>query len=870
MRSPNKIPSKRPPPADLQRHMVPATGSTPPKKAAHIASGARREPCAKCGLPVFIAERLNVGKTLYHRTCFRCADCDAQLNLDNTYDSEDGQYRCKVCPDKETDVISRSLSDEEKSANLKGDADPYSANFENVLEEPNDDSLKRSFTLDRMLGGAFQKARSDFMTTQMAAFDSDLETEPEDEPPDLPVSPKPLLGHSENTVEFSNNSLPSLSDNSSVDSDRSDQKLCESQDPVTKDSISTRDVSIKPSIRSRVELFEAGIAKCAKSDVNRESREKSVEFNPIAESPRKSCQDVEQSSGDVVADVSENSVDFGTNNSQPHSGCFSVSSRLSDSNEVIVISSETSAEHSVVIISDASEDSSCQPTAPPCEKPDNIDEDVEKPTPVIEYPEDLNPFGEEEEEDDDDPFSTPSEHVPETVKPASLNPFGDSDEEAEEELVENSKSLNPFGSDDEEENLAPLPPQPKLRKLKAPKISLTPYWEEEDSPKGQENEEKNEDQSMSPRPTLRKIKAPKISLTPFWDDESACQTSEAISSSTSRAEKSSLHGSGRKKKPAPKPPCPLIPKELDASPCNSSNSSPSHKVSRLSKEPPRSRKTRRAPPPPTSTPSRSSEFSRFPAISPIREDIKPSQYETGGEEKMKAAKDETNRIRQHAAGPSNSTKKLTLKEIEHDLELVEVQMRGLEKNGVILEKIIREKSEIPGANPDDTLAPEVEDMILELFELVNEKCELFRKQTELNYLRRQNRLEKEQAEIENQLRCLMLQPDAHKTDSDKAKEEELLNKMLEIVERRNEIVDRLEYDRRREKEEDMSIRSHMSLYSMKRESGHSSSKKSNKRDKQKGDKNKKSKKSKGDVDKDIDESTLSSKDKKKKKVLNLF
>lgn len=35
---------------------------------------------------------------------------------------------------------------------------------------------------------------------------------------------------------------------------------------------------------------------------------------------------------------------------------------------------------------------------------------------------------------------------------------------------------------------------------------------------------------------------------------------------------------------------------------------------------------------------------------------------------------------------------------------------------------------------DDALSPEVDDMILELFELVNEKCELFRKQTELMYL----------------------------------------------------------------------------------------------------------------------------------------
>lgn len=94
--------------------------------------------------------------------------------------------------------------------------------------------------------------------------------------------------------------------------------------------------------------------------------------------------------------------------------------------------------------------------------------------------------------------------------------------------------------------------------------------------------------------------------------------------------------------------------------------------------------------------------------------------------------------------------------------------------------------------------------------------------------------------------------------------------MLEIVERRNEIVDRLEYDRRREAEEDMSIRSHMSLYSMRREGEHSSSKKVNKKSKQKVEKEKKSKKSKKDVDKDMEDSKQTLKDKKKKKMLNLF
>ncbi|KAJ8947215.1 hypothetical protein NQ318_001500 [Aromia moschata] len=57
------------------------------------------------------------------------------------------------------------------------------------------------------------------------------------------------------------------------------------------------------------------------------------------------------------------------------------------------------------------------------------------------------------------------------------------------------------------------------------------------------------------------------------------------------------------------------------------------------------------------------------------------------------------------------------------------------------------------------------------------------------YLRRQQRLEEEHADVEYQIRCLMLQPEANKADSDKAREEELINRLVEIVERRNEIIE---------------------------------------------------------------------------------
>lgn len=63
--------------------------------------GMRRDPCAACGLPVFLAEKLLIARIPYHRTCFRCARCSNQLTPGNYYETEEGQYCCETCPDEE-------------------------------------------------------------------------------------------------------------------------------------------------------------------------------------------------------------------------------------------------------------------------------------------------------------------------------------------------------------------------------------------------------------------------------------------------------------------------------------------------------------------------------------------------------------------------------------------------------------------------------------------------------------------------------------------------------------------------------------------------------------------------------------------------
>jgi hypothetical protein len=110
--------------------------------------------------------------------------------------------------------------------------------------------------------------------------------------------------------------------------------------------------------------------------------------------------------------------------------------------------------------------------------------------------------------------------------------------------------------------------------------------------------------------------------------------------------------------------------------------------------------------------------------------------------------------------PKRQVRKLPRKAVNTELVDIEIKQQELETQGVDLEKTIRqlcekgdlERTEAGLDNNDrDSLGPEAEDLIVQLFELVNEKNELYRRQTELMYMKREHRLEEEHADIEHQV-----------------------------------------------------------------------------------------------------------------------
>ncbi|XP_078388263.1 MICAL-like protein 1 isoform X2 [Cetorhinus maximus] len=130
--------------------------------------------------------------------------------------------------------------------------------------------------------------------------------------------------------------------------------------------------------------------------------------------------------------------------------------------------------------------------------------------------------------------------------------------------------------------------------------------------------------------------------------------------------------------------------------------------------------------------------------------------------------------------------------IQGELEHLEQSLDELEHRGVALEEKLRSCE-----NDEDE-----DDLLVDWFKLIHEKHMLVRRESELVYTFKQQNLEERQADVEYELRCLLNKPEKDWTDEDRARETELMQELITVIEQRNAIINSLDEDRQREEEED--------------------------------------------------------------------
>ncbi|XP_029698170.1 protein-methionine sulfoxide oxidase mical3a isoform X3 [Takifugu rubripes] len=157
--------------------------------------------------------------------------------------------------------------------------------------------------------------------------------------------------------------------------------------------------------------------------------------------------------------------------------------------------------------------------------------------------------------------------------------------------------------------------------------------------------------------------------------------------------------------------------------------------------------------------------------------------------------------------------------IQRQLEQVEEKQRQLEERGVAVEKALRGEavetfariqsrrplSFCPCWSPEGMGKKDDPKLMQEWFKLVQEKNALVRYESELMIFARELELEDRQSRLQQELRERMAVEDHLKTEKELAKEKQILNEMLEVVEQRNDLVALLEEQRLQEKEEDKDL-----------------------------------------------------------------
>ncbi|KAM7371873.1 hypothetical protein PAMP_009077 [Pampus punctatissimus] len=151
----------------------------------------------------------------------------------------------------------------------------------------------------------------------------------------------------------------------------------------------------------------------------------------------------------------------------------------------------------------------------------------------------------------------------------------------------------------------------------------------------------------------------------------------------------------------------------------------------------------------------------------------------------------TNASSTEMRSPSMKSYNILTEQIERELNDIETNLAQLEKEGVELEKKLRSCEE---EGEGDIL---MDPLMVDWFNLIRKKQMYIRKESELVYIARTQELEQQQPGVEGELRRLLEKPDHLKSIEEQQREKKLMQRLMDIVDGRNAIVEGLDEDRLR-------------------------------------------------------------------------
>ncbi|KAK2710649.1 hypothetical protein QYM36_011989, partial [Artemia franciscana] len=426
--------------------------------------------CNTCKLPVFLAERLKIGSKLFHRICFKCARCAAQLTPGNQYETENGEHCCEVCPDEEGSLTSSITSLSPNISSLKISEILDSDASVDKIQEEKSKRIERFPSSVQSLISRFdtQAARSAFFTNELRSRFEEMPPNAKEEKEDEinSVSEKAFDSIKENEQPVSTNGIP------------------ESQPKLE----STTDISIIHQRHSPCNPFEeeegqpSSVSGLCSSNMEDDGAEPSV-INSSAVEKEDVVSELEIDNKSDVDSLHSEDVDLSAQDM--HNVDLPFVAEVGDDVQT------GSADKTPIENSDESEVVAVLPVASPRKR-------GKSKTKLAEYPESLNPFDDGlESEDQHMKLDDKAEGTNQEKGSLTLNPFEEEDEDFDD--------TNPFAEDVISVRKSPVPLPRKS--LESSRESSYPYMR---SP----SPSLSIGSSISMTPTLRKRLTP---ISPMTD-----------------------------------------------------------------------------------------------------------------------------------------------------------------------------------------------------------------------------------------------------------------------------------------------------------------------------------------------------------------